>query len=114
MRIEISASGFRVTPELREYVLRRLHFKLGRFSERIDLARVKIVEVNGPRGGVDLHCRIQVFGADVDGLVTSALAANLRSAIDEAAGHIHCAVGRELARASEKRRRRRPSHARLP
>lgn len=110
MRIEVSARGVSVTRRLREYVARRLHFKLGRFSDRINVVRVRMVDVNGPRGGVDLHCRIQVRGTDLDGLVASALAANPTSAIDEAANRIHRVVGREFARASELRRGRRPRY----
>ena len=113
MRIEVSAMGISVTPQLREYVVRRLHFKLCRFSDRIKLARVRIVDVNRSRGGVDVHCRIQVLGTHVDGLVESALAANLTSAIDQAADRIHRLVGREFARASELRGRGR-RHSRLP
>ena len=39
---------------------RRLRFALGRFASRIRRLRVRLTDVNGPRGGLDKRCRIAV------------------------------------------------------
>jgi ribosome hibernation promoting factor len=60
MQFSLSGDRIRVTTSLREYIDRRLHFALGRFGPAIDHVRVRVGDVNGPRGGVDKHCRIVV------------------------------------------------------
>jgi ribosomal subunit interface protein len=100
MQIEVSGNGIAVTPELREYAQRRLHFALGRFANRIKRVRIRLADVNGPRGGVDVHCRVRVRGKDIEGLLTTALALNPETAINEAAARMR----RRIERVEERRR----------
>ena len=58
MRLDIRFRGGKVDPYLREYVERCLRFCLGRFAQRISTVNVWLDDVNGPRGGLDLHCLI--------------------------------------------------------
>lgn len=46
-----------------EHLVRRLRFALGRFAPRVATARVWLEDVNGPRGGVDKRCAIELNGA---------------------------------------------------
>lgn len=59
MRITIrpSAAWPRASVDL---VQRRLEFALGRFASRVRSLRVRLSDVNGPRGGVDKQCVIAV------------------------------------------------------
>jgi hypothetical protein len=41
---------------LREYAERRLSFALRRFARQVQRATVRLVDVNGPRRGVDSRC----------------------------------------------------------
>lgn len=45
---------------IREIVERRASLKLSRYADLIRLADVNIRDVNGPRGGVDISCRVQL------------------------------------------------------
>lgn len=45
---------------IREIVERRASIKLSRFADLIRLADIHIRDVNGPKGGVDIHCRVQL------------------------------------------------------
>jgi ribosome-associated translation inhibitor RaiA len=60
MQISIQAQGFRMTPALSEHVKRRLSFALSRSSEQIQRINVWLADVNGPRGGIDKCCRLEV------------------------------------------------------
>ena len=70
--------------ELRELTVQRLQFSLRRLRTLVPRARVRLSDVNGPRGGVDKRCQIEL-STDVAGtLVTTAMARDWRSAIDSA------------------------------
>ena len=60
MQIELRTKGVRVGPELRAAVERRLGFALDRFEQRIVRVVVRVEDLNGPRGGEDKLCRIDV------------------------------------------------------
>ena len=60
MQIDIRSRGFALTHALREYVERRLRFALVHAGDRVRRVAVRLTDVNGPRGGNDKRCRIQV------------------------------------------------------
>lgn len=39
---------------------RRFEFALGRFNGRVRSVAIRIVDLNGPRGGIDKRCRVTV------------------------------------------------------
>ena len=43
--------------------MRRLVFAAGRLTERVHAVRAWLEDVNGPRGGVDKRCAIEIRGA---------------------------------------------------
>ncbi len=58
MKIKIQSEVQEEKETLTEHVERRLQFSIGRFVDRIDSVRIRISDVNGPRGGVDQRCSI--------------------------------------------------------
>ena len=60
MIIELRTRGFSLTPALRAYVERRLEFALDRHADRVARVRVVVSDVNGPRGGADKKCRVEM------------------------------------------------------
>jgi len=60
MKLELRADGVDLTPDLRAYVERRLRFGLTRFGRRVRRVHVLLTDVNGPRGGDDILCKIRV------------------------------------------------------
>lgn len=60
MDIELRGQHVEITPAIHEYVERRLRTAMSR-SERGWSARVRLVDLNGPRGGRDKRCRIQLL-----------------------------------------------------
>ena len=105
MRFSVSGDRVKVTTGLREYIDRRLYFALGRFGPAIDHVSVRVGDVNGPRGGVDKHCQI---------VVKLRASGSNPIAIDDKDEDLHAAVarasnraGRTVARAIERKRRKR-------
>ena len=60
MRIEIRGRNVEIEPSLRSHIERQLSFAMGRFGPRIEWLTVRVEDVNGPRGGNDKRCRIEV------------------------------------------------------
>ena len=105
MRFSVSGDRVKVTTGLREYIDRCLYFALGRFGPAIDHVSVRVGDVNGPRGGVDKHCQI-VVKLRASGSSSIAVEDNdedLYSAVVRASNR----VGRTVARAIERKRRKR-------
>ena len=94
MRIDIKASGFDLTEGLREHTQRRLQFALGWANHDVRAVSVRLSDINGPRGGRDKRCRIQVPFAGTRNVVIEDTEADLYVAIDRAVDR----AGRTLAR----------------
>ena len=79
--------GGRVSAACVAHLERRLQFALARFSGHIQRVQVVLEDQNGPRGGLDKHCRVVVRlreAGDVVAEVTSFLLD--RAAVAESAG----------------------------
>lgn len=67
---------------LREGVEQRVRFALRRNSWRVPRAQVKLSDVNGPRGGIDKRCQIELRIPGAAPVVVSSVAPDWRSALD--------------------------------
>ena len=101
MQIDIQSQGFALTDALREYAERRLRFALARVGDRIRRVRVRLADVNGPRGGIDKACSIQVTLNGLAAVMTEDTEADLYLAIDRAADRTGRSVARRVARRRE-------------
>ena len=98
MKILIRSRHVRTGARLRAYVARRLQFALGRFSTRVDRATVQLTDVNGPRGGEDKVCRIDVRLRRGGTVFVEETAEALAQAVAGAAERISRAVAKTIAR----------------
>ncbi len=98
MQIDIYANGFTTTGALRAHVARRLQYAFGCCAERISRIMVRLSDINGPRGGVDKRCQIQVRLATLADVVIEDTEVDLYVAIDRAAERASRIVVRHLAR----------------
>ena len=104
MKLDIQFRGLESTDALRDHTERKLHASLSRFGQRIRAVEVRITDVNGPRGGEDKICRINVR--------TPLGAVSVRKASADAYAAVHLAVesmeramAGKLARSRTMRRR---------
>lgn len=98
MKIDIRFRGLEGSDALREHILRRIDFKLRRFSRQVSSVLVRLGDVNGPRGGVDKSCQVTVRGPALGATQIEDVNADAYTAVDlavERAGH---AVARGLGR----------------
>lgn len=98
MIVDIHGQGFTVTPALAEHLRRRLGFVLTRHSDRIQRVAIRVGDENGPRGGVDRYCRIQVQLLDAPVAVIKDVGAELYAVIDRAADRVGRVVVKHLDR----------------
>lgn len=70
---------------LRDLVVERIRFGLRRFSARVPRATVQLSDLNGPRGGIDKRCRIELHvGGGAQRVVVSTVAGDWRTALNDA------------------------------
>lgn len=82
----------------REEALARVRFVLRRLGTAIPRARVMFTDINGPRGGVDKHCLLEVKTDKAGLLVISSRACDWRTALDESLDRLVRALTRALQR----------------
>ena len=94
MQIDIKARNFSLTDALRSHAERRLRFSLTCCDDHIQRVVMRLSDINGPRGGADKRCRLQVVLAGLPDVVVEDIEADLYVAIDRAADR----AGRTLVR----------------
>lgn len=114
MRIDIKGAGFPLTAALMDHTERRLRFALTRSSERIVRVAVLVGDANGPRGGEDKFCRIQIHLKHAPPVLIEDIGAELYSVIDRAAERAGRNVAKRADRMKENVRQRRLKPLRSP
>jgi ribosome-associated translation inhibitor RaiA len=94
----IRGLGMRVTDELRSQISRKLEFALDRFAGRVGEVVVALTDLNGPRGGADLRCRIVADLVHGGRLVVEHVDRDPIVALGRAADRMSRAVSRHLER----------------
>nr|WP_315400286.1 HPF/RaiA family ribosome-associated protein [uncultured Duganella sp.] len=96
MNIAIQSNGLVLTESLRAYVYRRLQTSLGwALTRRL---AVWLSDINGPRGGRDKRCKIQISLDNGKTVVIEDTEEDMYAAIDRAAERADRALARRLAR----------------
>lgn len=98
MQIDIQARDFSLTKALRGHIRRRLYFSLSTRADHIQRVIVRLSDTNGPRGGEDKRCQIQVRLPHLPDVVIEDTELNLYTAIDRAADRAGRTVGRRLSK----------------
>ena len=83
---------------LDELAQRRLRFVLRRLAWLVPRATVQLSDVNGPRGGVDKRCQVELSTQHGGVLVVTTVARDWRTALDGALARAARAVVRRLRR----------------
>jgi ribosomal subunit interface protein len=101
MQFEIRVRNIRVTEALRGHIQRRLLFALERFARQIRRVRVRVGDVNGPRGGIDKRCQLAISLVPVTTIVMEGRDSNIYAAVDRVADKAGRSIGRRLKRPHE-------------
>lgn len=105
MQIDVRFRALEASDTLRAHAVERIHFHLSRFGPEVDAVAVRIGDVNGPKGGLDKHCRVTVRGRRLSPVVIDDLSGDAYAAVDWAVAR----AGRAVTRALERARTRRAS-----
>jgi len=108
MLIDIQTRSFSLTDALRDHIKRRLGFALSARDEHIQRVLIRLSDINGPRGGADKQCHIQVVLTHLPDVVIEDTEADLYAAIGRATDRAGRTVGRRLERQRDKRRSSQP------
>ena len=84
MRIHVKALGFQTGAMLERHVLRRVQAALEHVADRLGRVVVRILDSNGPRGGMDKTCSILLDAPGRPALVVTAVADDYYAAVDQA------------------------------
>lgn len=101
MHIDIHTHGFSLTPGLREHVEKRLAYALSHIGDSIMRLTVRLSDINGPKGGDDKRCLIELRLKKASAVVIEDVEADLYVAIDRAAERAARTLSRRLARLRE-------------
>jgi putative sigma-54 modulation protein len=93
MHVDIRWKGVAKSQSLAEHVQNRLRFALRGFQEKVRTVTVRFEDTNGPRGGIDKRCSVELTGA-FGILVAEALASNFYAAADMALSRAERAVAK--------------------
>lgn len=88
MRLEVRDLTGELNRSLEEQVERRLRFALARFSDRVSRVTACLTDQNGPRGGVDQHCRIVVRLVPKGKIMAEATDVEIVAAVSRAADRV--------------------------
>ena len=106
MKIETRAHGVELTEDLAAHIDSRLRLALTRFQGRIRRVHVLLEDVNGPRGGNDLHCKLQADLAPRGSVVIVGMHDEPFSAVARAAERASTAIARRVQLLNARRRGR--------
>jgi hypothetical protein len=92
--------------DLRELTERRVRFVLRRLGWLVPRAEVQMSDVNGPRGGVDKRCQVELKTDGAGSVVVASVAGDWRTALDNALARAARFLLRLWRRGSDARRLR--------
>jgi len=105
----IRVDGVAIDDEDRAQIRRTTRTRFGRYGRAVERVTVRIRDVNGPRGGVDIECRIKVVLSGLPSVVVERRTASFESSFITAL----TAAARSVSQAL-RRRRMRPIRATRP
>ena len=98
MQLNIQARGFALTDALRNYTEKRLKFAVARDDNVVMRVHIRLADINGPRGGVDKRCQVELALAGHSNIVIEDTQADLYFAIDRACDRAMRTLNRRLER----------------
>lgn len=99
MHVVIRAASLPVTEAIREHVTTRVLGAVRRFAERFAAITVVIEDLNGPKSGVDIACRVEgELARSGRPVVITACSDDLFRAMDRASGRFKGSLWRRAER----------------
>ena len=100
-------SGDKEFSQLRKLAAQRAQFVIRRLTWLVPRAKVYLSDVNGPRGGIDKRCQVELQTDSMGTIVVTSMARDWRSALDNALERAARVLTRSLHRNRDRGRLRR-------
>ena len=84
--------------QMRDLSVERVRFALRRLNTFVPRAKVQFTDINGPRGGVDKRCQVELSTERVGTVVIASLARDWSTALDRSLGRATRVLTRNLQR----------------
>ncbi len=110
MQIDIQSRGFSLTDALFDYAQRRLLFSMSYCNDYIHRIVVRLSDINGPRGGADKCCQVQVALMGMPDVVVKDTEVDLYVAIDRAIDRARRTVVRKIDKQQTRLNKQNPPH----
>ena len=114
MELSVRGLNFDLTDAILGHVRRRLREGLAHHAPRLRGVTVRVSDVNGPRGGADKRCHLEVAAAGVGRLSAEEVHDDLYRAIDRAVDRLRNQLARVAGRSRSRPLSRRISASGLP
>jgi ribosome-associated translation inhibitor RaiA len=109
LKIEVTATGFRVSAAVRELVVRRVQLALSRFGRRVQKVSVRIAAPVNPLGGVDQRCRMRARLEPAGDVRAEAINGEIEAAVRRAATRLATGVAWAVNAGPDKPRAHEPA-----
>lgn len=96
--LNLRLSGVSLPDDVNDYIRERAARKLGKFAYHIERVTVRLRDVNGPRGGVDIECSIKVVLTGAPSIVVTDQDETARKAFDVVMSSTERTVRRQIER----------------
>lgn len=110
MKLAIKTTGVELDATLIAHIERRAEFALSHLAMYVQSVKLSLSDENGPRGGVDKRCRLQVQLADEAPLLVTERSDNAHAAISRAFGVVRHLASRTIQRRLRRARSVMPRH----
>lgn len=111
MKIDIRIQGIEAEQNLRDHARQRVDFCFSRFGAEVHSVTASFVDMNGPKGGVDIRCRVQVRGPRLGAITLESQQHDPYVALADLVERTQRVVRRQLERRREPAPRRRTPRA---
>ena len=108
MQIDIQTRGFSLTNALLGYSQRRVLGAMAYISGHVNRVVIRLSDINGPRGGADKCCHVQVALAGMPDVIVEDTEINMYTAIDRAIDRARRTAVRKVDRQQTLQKQRLP------
>ena len=98
MNMIIQAQGFKLTRSLESYTREQITKAVGNCSEKIERVVVRLKDINGPRGGIDKHCSVEIKLSNQPVTVVKKTSADMYTTVHRTASRAARTALRQLKR----------------
>ena len=88
--------------QMRDLSIERVRFALRRLTAGVPTAKVQFSDVNGPRGGVDKRCQLELSTDAAGTVVIVSMARDWRTALDRSLGRATRVLVRHMQRTHQR------------